>query len=1219
MPCGCFNYNPGGGGGGSCSGTLTVCSNYHSIIQTSCTNPVVTVQPTYGTIVITGVTGNKKLVYVHDENIPGQNYPQTDTFSYTCGATKCVITVEITDELAADEKIITLTASGTCPVGTPSYTWTIPDCAELVAGYTIYDSIIKVIVKEYDPEIPMEDQTCTFLVDVCCGNCDNCCTCNTITYVPSICIDECNGQGSTCDCDYPCHQYNPTTGICEFLCNPGNVCCGDPWSEYCAECCTNDDCSGGTCVEGQCKCPNCDNLYILDPLPNGNCPCLEDCLGTCEYCDPLTNSTQSYFPVCDENEAIDTTTTPCSCHCQLCLVGTDCVPCPCTPPSGGSKVMAWDAQRQEYVEYTGTCPECQQCIYNTGNSTWECLPIGCPIPGTVAVSPAITDSNITNPGTGEPCSELEPCCCIYDPCQQYGSDEINPQLIDNNLRIKNEGTCSNLAKFRAWLNNTGQDLTSSVTWEINPTNYINGWEAVPGTGTSVSGGLLTVDTNIIGQGFLVRATYKGRTWQVEYWHDNCGNDREIREVFPSCTQVIAYTVIPNTDLPTVTNTCPGGVTTEVFPGEIVIHPGEETLEDCICVNWVFTHPITGVLCDEYEECFTPEVCEGPCEEAIELLIDKTTDGNGNIVYHGSVLTVPNGNALMYSCETPSYTEWQNAAPFWNANNVVASYSPGHQDNCGTLPNSGFSNCGSGSFGCSGNNTGTPQSPCGWVVVGTTVEYVNGANLIVQPAEGATVCFGVNTICGYVCKCETVEPPVNDCNTTVVVGSSCSTSPLVYSLSISLGGDVVTYGGTLQIKVKPSEGAGWQNYQTATINPGITLITPVILTPVPYAYQVIITPANGCPQVIIADITNCPPDPVSCPSSYMVFDVDCDNNTQATLYIYGPLAVSGGSFDYTLIGNGYTIMTGTIVVPAGTSPYILSLTIPAQNTLPVAYLITAANVQVNGCETADMLANYNDFCSGCDLNPVVTIDCESSEITTVVSTPTKIVYDFHDLSGNSISFTGCLNITSSCTVAIPPGTAGITVRIYDPASPSYTQLCQLVYVQVDCVTPPVEKWFCSTGTCVSGQCVGQGCFDTLEDCQASDCMGNQDPCAINVDAECSQLEGNTIVTVVLTGGVIGEEYIVTACNQSETVEILNSSPVVIVLTCNGIVESPFVSVTRIRGGQCTTTVTLTNCTEPSELFCENITAVSSTITDGTPGSSGNRHFYIPQWTNGADPQ
>jgi len=1215
MPCGCFNYNPGGGGGGgSCSGTLTVCKNYHSIIQTSCTNPVVTVEPEYGTVVITGTTGNKKLVYVHDESIPAQTYPQSDTFSYTCGGTTCVITVLINEDLAEDEKIITLTATGTCPVGTPSYTWTIPDCAELVAGYTIYDAIIKVIVKEYDPEIPLEEQTCTFLVDVCCGNCDNCCTCNTITYVPPICVDECDGSGPDCDCDLPCHQYNPSTGICEFLCNPGDVCCGTPGS--CAECCTNDDCPGDSiCTNGQCKCPNCDNLYVLDPLPNGACPCLEDCLGVCEYCDPLTNTTQSYFPVCGPNEVIDTTTTPCSCKCQLCLVGSDCVPCPCTPPSGGSKVMAWDAQLQDYVEYEGECPECQQCVYNTGNSTWECLPIGCPIPNTVAVSPAITSPDIINPGTGLPCSPEAPCCCIYDPCQQYGDEEISPELIPNNLRIKNEGPCSTSTKFRAWLNNTGQNLTSNVTWEINPTNYTNGWQAVPGSGTTISAGLLTVDTSIVGQGFLVRATYKGRTWQVEYWHDNCGENREIREVFPSCTQVIAYNVLPETPAPTITNNC-AGVTVESFPGEIVIHPSDETSEDCLCVNWEFLHPNTGVLCDEYEECFTPQVCEVPCEDAIELLIDKTTDGDGNIVYHGSVLTVPNGNALMYSCETPSYSEWQTASPFWNANNVVASYSPGHQNNCGTLPNSGFSNCGSGSFGCSGNNTGTPQSPCGWVVVGTTVEYVNGANLIVQPAEGAKVCFGVNTICGYVCTCETVEPPVTECNTSISVGHTCSTSPLAFSLAVSMLGDIVTFGGTLQVKVKPTSVSGWQNYQTITVNPGTTLVSPVALSPVPYAYQVIVTPANGCPQVISEGLTECPPDPTPCGQTNVWLNVDCNDPTQLELYIYGPLALNGGTTDFTLLVNNITALTGTLnITGAPDIPQIVTLTVPGVST-PASYQLLLQNTVVNGCSVAPTSSVNIALCSGCSVSGTANLDCDLSELTVTLNSSGSIfVYQITVAGDNAGPMLSNTNVTQQ-TFVVYPNTAYIYIIIKDNSG----NVCNNITLENSCASTPEEKWFCASGSCVSGECIGQGCFDSLVECQASDCFDNGNPCEINIDTECAQLEGNTIVTVVLTGGSIGDEYLITACNQSETVEIEVGQPTVtVVLTCNGIVESPVVTVTRTRGGACSSSITLTDCTEPSELFCENITPVSSTIIDGEPGSSGNRHFYVPQWIDGADPQ
>lgn len=1207
MPCGCFSYtNPGGGGGGgSCSGTLSVCKNYHASVQTSCTNPVVTVQPQYGTVVLSGISGNKKLIYVHDDTIPGQTYPQTDTFSYTCGATTCVISVNITNEVAEDEKVITLTATGSCDVGNPTYKWTIPDCATLMPGYTIYDRIIRVKVKKYDPELPIEDQICTFLVDVCCGNCNSCCTCKTITYVPAICVTECGGEAD-CDCELPCHQYNQSTGLCEYVCTEDKKCCGDLGEEYCAECCDDTDCPGDSqCTAGQCKCRDCNGQYTIDPLPSGICPCLENCLGTCQFCDPITQSTQTYIPTCGPNEVVDTTTTPCSCKCQLCIDNAgNCIPCPCTPPSGGGRIMAWDSQSQTFVQYDGSCPDCQQCIYNTGNSTWECLPVGCPYPNSIAVSPPVTGGGSINPANNLPCSISNPCCCIEDPCADYGDDMIDAQLIENNLRIKNVGVCGTTTTFVAWLNNTFEDLYSGVTWEINTTNYVNGWIDAPGAGLTVSGGTLTVNTVMHGQGFLVRATYRGRTWQVEYWHDNCGEGREIREVFPSCTQVITYNIgIPGQSAPTITNDC--AVTIEEFPGEIVITPSESiNSEDCLCVSWDFEHPTTGVLCDNYEKCFTPANCTGPCEDTLELLIDKTTDASGNIVYHGSVVTVPNGNAVMYTCETPSFAEWQ-AAPT-DANGVIANYISGLQDNCGTLPNSGFANpdasCGTGTFTCSDNNVGTPTSPCGWVVSGAVVSYVNGANLIVEPTSNGKVCFGVNTICGYVCTCETITPPEGNCNHSITLDYTCTTN-LVVSPTFSPG----LLNGLVQVYYKLSIGGPWVFLNSYTIGVGVPPTSAWSLPP-PYAIKYVVTPADGCPAIEEIIYPNCTP-PV-CPPSSATLLADCSSRV-FNILLSGGIVTYGGTVQIQIqnITTNTSIYSSSVAILPGTT-LIPNITPPAHPTLGQVYMATITITPNNASCPVTTVTSQSDVCN-CTSPFTLSIDCveETVTATTAVTNP-NFFFRFFNANGELIN--SFWDNSAPFTNTVPPGTTLIIVSLLGDGLS-----CGTKYINYECVGTG-EKWFCITGECFNGPCVGNNCFDTEEECLVSDCMSGE-PCEIVVEGECSLIEGNTVITVTVTNLSPLDELIIAACSQSETAVIgQGETEVTVTITCSGIISSADITVVRTRGGSCEETITINGCDQqPPELFCLEINGTGSIIV-GDQGTEG-RSIYIPDWDNGNTPQ
>lgn len=176
--------------------------------------------PTYGT----AVYNEEQNYVVYTQNVETTETEDSFFMSYNGGA-RCFIYITIEEGLQENQTYLALNAESNCTVGTPTYTWTIPDCAVLATGYTIHDQSIQVIVNEYDPEIDIELQTCTFTVDVCCGgNCNGCCTCQTIEWHPPICVTEC-GEDPDCYCSEPCYTYNPDTGNCEYDCTSDELCC----------------------------------------------------------------------------------------------------------------------------------------------------------------------------------------------------------------------------------------------------------------------------------------------------------------------------------------------------------------------------------------------------------------------------------------------------------------------------------------------------------------------------------------------------------------------------------------------------------------------------------------------------------------------------------------------------------------------------------------------------------------------------------------------------------------------------------------------------------------------------------------------------------------------------------------------------------------------------------------------------------------------------------
>lgn len=215
MACGCTTPSHI-----NCNVDATVCRNSFVLITANCNGTVANVtNGAYGT-----VTYDEDLnIFTYTQNVETDEV--TDTFVYTCNGEDCTVNLEIETGLQENETFLTLEATSNCAVGTPTYTWTIPDCASIADGYTIHSNPIQVIVQEYDPELPMDEQICIFTVDVCCGgNCNGCCKCDTIEWHPPVCVTEC-GEDPDCICTEPCYEYNPDTGNCEYICAEDQKCC----------------------------------------------------------------------------------------------------------------------------------------------------------------------------------------------------------------------------------------------------------------------------------------------------------------------------------------------------------------------------------------------------------------------------------------------------------------------------------------------------------------------------------------------------------------------------------------------------------------------------------------------------------------------------------------------------------------------------------------------------------------------------------------------------------------------------------------------------------------------------------------------------------------------------------------------------------------------------------------------------------------------------------
>lgn len=544
----------------------------------------------------------------------------------------------------------------------------------------------------------------------------------------------------------------------EFCDEPATSCLRQDTTN-CQECCSDIDCPGNqSCVEGVCECPE-DTIET----PLGYCCPLPELIPDCYICNDLGQVIPASDETCGVHEEFDPVTCDCVCVEGYCLdvLTNECVECP--PCVVSSRFR----QRTEGVYQTyipPTCPTCKDCVACTDEpecvSGYMCMKRSC---GVKALCSGNLVDQVENDAPTVPyihpctglevqCSEEHPCCCKPDPCDVT---DFTPTVIvsenDLDLEIVTDPCSIVSVVLRATLDGTDiNNISGNVAWYINTSNYEDDWNVISANGNKT----VTIPFATYAFGFLIKCEFNGRTIIYEYFNDGC-IDTAFRRVFDECIYIISA------DYPItgVTNSCGNTSTHEIINGEVIvkgISTDPEPPQPCLCVRF------TPDDCSEVEVCVNLEPCEGPCDQPLSVLLEKFINQSGHYVYHASVLTP--SSPLMYTCEPPSRTEWEDAPK--NGNGVVVSYNSSHADHCGTLPNSGFTGCSSGSFTCNPDlNLPAPTRPCGWVVSsGVVVHDLDGANveLSINPAVTNTICFGVNTDCGYVCNCETITPPEAPC-------------------------------------------------------------------------------------------------------------------------------------------------------------------------------------------------------------------------------------------------------------------------------------------------------------------------------------------------------------------------------------------------------------------------------------------------------------------------
>lgn len=401
MACGCGTYTPPTIN--NCNITATVCKNHY-----------IDIIPAH-TVVILGAAASGTATLLDNGNIryiPDVDFSGDDGLVYTWASGSCTITFEVIEGIPENTKVIILTASAECEVGTATYEWELPPCATLAPGYTIYDNPIHVIVPLFDPENTGE--TCDISVNICCDFCNNCCKCEHFLWNPPICVYPCS-EDPICECNGPCETYNPITGNCDPCLE---ICCELGEGSYtCQECCDVDDCpTNQECISGNCACPP-------GTIINQYGACCPTTLPSCAICDAAGNVVENVNLDCEDNEEIDYDTCTCICTEGLCrdIITGLCVECPpCVPTAGRLQYSGVSG----YEAYTETCPACQNCVACVEcPGGFECVDTPCATTGpcngvSVPLVPNLLPFvDYIDPCTGlmVTCSEQSPCCCKKNP------------------------------------------------------------------------------------------------------------------------------------------------------------------------------------------------------------------------------------------------------------------------------------------------------------------------------------------------------------------------------------------------------------------------------------------------------------------------------------------------------------------------------------------------------------------------------------------------------------------------------------------------------------------------------------------------------------------------------------------------------------------------------------------------------------------------------------
>lgn len=764
MACGCIQ-NPIITPSTSCNVEYAVCAGLPTSIDLTplCDNAVFNVVITTAPLKGTATIQANNLVYLPNANSTGDD---SVIYQIECGATTitCTATFHITESLGTGEKRIYVSAGGSkCEIGgvefgDPKYYWYgFNDQIRLDEDRsTIADEGIYIIVEEYDPVNNPNPTGGIIYVKVCCGDCDDCCKIKEFRWNPPIYT---GGDCNVPDCSpYNCTRFNANTGNCEYQCGDCENCCDDGNGGFnCNECCLDTQCPDGqTCVNGDCTCPNGtlpdENGNCIDCVNNSQCPCGKCVNGKCVDC--VDNCPDDTVLDC-----FDGSTEEMPCPCVECLEDVQCdgmlecidKECQC-PPELCVNAVTGECEVCPDCVVHADCPHCQQCVAGA------CVQTSCPTD---------TDDNgnlnyIPNPNIT---SDSDPCC-VMNPCvtNDYKFELIR-NIVDKSTLFTFLGESTGgvllfnakvpVGQFStALLSNVGSYVT------INYTKFVGDfiqvgledsgfYEGTPNT-------RLYVDTNIIGNGFVLRIDYNGFVYEEEFFWN--GTDIERRLIGTNCANVYYLQwyldgVIQSTsDLSDITvdiTACPqllGQYNKADFDMFVINCDGDE----CLLSGTVTINTDDLVDCvQDWEDTVTCRPCAGACDTPTLINIDTITNEDGSFTYHASVFN--DVGAIYFDCQPPSNDEW-----VAGGESIKDTYS-GIADNCGTLPNDGFSG-----FNCNNStdwecNAGVPTKPCGWIVNDLDILHLNGSNITVKTKDGITstkpfICFGVNTECGYICKC-----------------------------------------------------------------------------------------------------------------------------------------------------------------------------------------------------------------------------------------------------------------------------------------------------------------------------------------------------------------------------------------------------------------------------------------------------------------------------------